>query len=85
MNLTITNAREKLMQLPEELEGAVTITRHGQPVLALMPWTIYQEMLETVEILGDPEIVESLKRSIVHASHGNVPLLERVVTDLGLV
>ena len=39
--LTISEARKALLDLPEKLarapERAVTITRRGQPVLALLP------------------------------------------------
>ena len=46
--LTITQARRGLLNLPERLargpEHAVTITRRGRPVLAVMPWEFYESI-----------------------------------------
>ncbi len=44
--LSMTEAREQLTQLPEILtedgdSHLATITRHGKPVLAVMPWEVY--------------------------------------------
>jgi antitoxin YefM len=51
--LTITQARRGLLNLPERLarvpERAVTITRRGRPVLAVMPWEFYESIVETLE------------------------------------
>jgi mRNA interferase RelE/StbE len=58
--LTISEARRALLDLPEKLartpERAVTITRRGQPALAILPWEFYESIVETLDILGDPEI-----------------------------
>jgi PHD/YefM family antitoxin component YafN of YafNO toxin-antitoxin module len=43
---------------------AVTITRRGQPVLAILPWEFYESVVETLEILGDPEMVTALRESL---------------------
>ena len=50
--LSIAEAREQLTRLPEILvEGddvsAATITRHGKPVLAILPWDLYASLMET--------------------------------------
>ena len=56
-DIPITTARHELTSLPERLErdpGAVAITRRGKPVLAVMPWELYEALIETLEILGIP-------------------------------
>jgi antitoxin YefM len=66
-DMPITTARHELTSLPERLEkdpGAVTITRRGKPVLAVLPWNMYETLLETLEVLGDPELMETLRRSL---------------------
>jgi antitoxin YefM len=66
-DIPITTARHELTSLPERLEkdpGAVTITRRGKPVLAVLPWDMYETLLETLEVLGDPELMETLRRSL---------------------
>ena len=66
-NLSITEARNELTSLPERLAeepGAVAITRRGEPVLALMPWELYESIIETLEVLGDPDLMKALNRGI---------------------
>ena len=74
--LTISEARRALLDLPEQLartpERAVTITRRGQPVLAILPWEFYESIIETLEILGDPEMVKALGESLEDLKRGRV-------------
>lgn len=39
-------------------------------MLAIMTWEDYQSILETLEILGDDEAVEQLRRSIKEVKEG---------------
>jgi len=74
--LTISEARKALLDLPEKLartpERAVTVTRRGQPVLAILPWEFYESVVETLEILGDPEMVTALRESLDDLTRGRV-------------
>jgi antitoxin YefM len=72
-DIPITTARHELTTLPERLEkdpGAVAITRRGKPVLAVLPWEMYETLLETLEVLGDPELMEMLRQSLQELKHG---------------
>jgi prevent-host-death family protein len=72
-DMPITTARHELTSLPELLEkdpGAVTITRRGKPVLAVLPWEMYETLLETLEVLGDPELMETLRCSLRELEQG---------------
>ena len=74
--LTISEARKALLDLPEKLartpERSVTITRRGQPVLAILPWEFYESIVETLDILGDPEMVRVLRESLEDLKRGSV-------------
>ena len=74
--LTISEARKALLDLPEKLkrtpERAVTITRRGQPVLAILPWEFYESIVETLDILGDPDMVKTLRESLEDLEVGRV-------------
>jgi prevent-host-death family protein len=74
--LTISEARKALLDLPEKLartpERAVTVTRRGQPVLAILPWEFYESIVETLEILGDPQMVTALRESLEDLKRGRV-------------
>lgn len=86
-NLTITKARDVLTTLPERLARepeAVTVTRRGEPVLAILPWELYETLEETLEVLGDEELTAALRRSLREAEAAETIPWETVKADLGL-
>ncbi len=86
--LTISEARKALLDLPEKLartpERAVTITRRGQPVLAVLPWEFYESIIETLDILGDQEMVKALRESLEDLERGRVVTNAEVKKRLGV-
>ena len=71
--MPITRARYELTALPEQLARepeTIAITRKGQPVLAVLPWDVYESIVETLEILGDKETVERLRMAISEIEDG---------------
>jgi PHD/YefM family antitoxin component YafN of YafNO toxin-antitoxin module len=69
-NIPITEARHELTSLPEKLTqhgGTLAITRRGKPVLAVMTWQHYEAILETLEILGDVNLIANLRQGITEA------------------
>ena len=86
-NLSITKARDELTSLPERLAeepGAVAITRRGEPVLALMPWELYESIIETLEVLGDPDLMKALSRGIKDIEEGQVISWDQAKKELKL-
>jgi antitoxin YefM len=72
-DIPITTARHEITSLPERLEkdpGAAAITRRGKPVLAVMPWELYEALMETLEILGDVDLTNALRQSIKEVEAG---------------
>jgi len=66
-DLPITEARNLLTSMPESLErepGAVTVTRNGKPVLAILPWDLYESLEETIDIMSDPALMKQVRESI---------------------
>ena len=64
--MPIVQARKDLTRLPEQFErepeaGAVAVTRRGRPVLAIMSWEFYEAIVETLEIMGDEDLLKALK------------------------
>ena len=69
-NIPITEARHELTSLPEKLTqqgGTIAITRRGKPVMAVMTWQHYEAILETLEILGDANLMANLRQGINEA------------------
>ena len=84
-NIPIVQARAMLSQLPERLSAenrAVALTRHGRPVLAVMPWDLFESIMETMEIMGDVDMMDVLRESIEDVREGNLIPLEQVKAEL---
>ncbi len=87
--LTITEARSQLLELAERLNRppateAVTVTKRGKPVLALLPHEFYESLVETLEILGDEALMQSLRQSLKEARAGKTISWEKAKRDMGL-
>ena len=90
---SIVEAREQLTRLPEMFEqemeeqhdiSTVVVTRHNKPVLAILPWELYESIIETLEILGDEELMADIRQGIKDALEGKGKPLEVVRQELGL-
>jgi antitoxin YefM len=73
--LPIMEARKKLNTLPETLmrDGEIDvmeITRRGKPVLAVLPWELYEAITETLEVMADKETMEILRESVQEMEQG---------------
>jgi antitoxin YefM len=85
MELPIIKARDRLTSLPEELAeepGAIAVTRRGEPVLAILPWELYESIVETLEILSDEGLMAALRQSIKEASEGKAVAWDRAKQEL---
>lgn len=83
--IPIIKARDRLTSLPEELAeepGAIAVTRRGEPVLAILPWDLYESIMETLEILSDEELMASLRQSIKEVSEGKAVSWNRAKKEL---
>ncbi len=62
IQLTLDEAAQHLQRLRDDLvQGAqdqmATLTEGGQPVLAVMPWTLYEALVELVQVPTDPLVL----------------------------
>lgn len=82
--LTITEARTELLNLPEKLarDHAVTITKRGKPIMAILPWDLYDSIIETLEIMSDKELMVVLRQSIKEVEKGKTISWEKVKREL---
>lgn len=87
VEMPITEARHRLTMLPRKLEhdhDTVAVTVRGKPVLAVLPWDLYESIVETLEIMGDPELLASLRQSIREAKAGKLASWDFVKKRLSL-
>jgi PHD/YefM family antitoxin component YafN of YafNO toxin-antitoxin module len=88
MKMTISEARKGFLSLPARLarapERALTITRHGNPVMTVMSSDLFESIIETLDILVDAEATAALRESIQDLKHGRLIDHAEVGRRLGL-
>ena len=87
--LAMADARKRLPKLADALEkhpeiGAVKITRRGKPVLAVLSWDLYESVVETMEIMSDPEMMAAFRQGVKEMEEGKGIPWEQVKKELGL-
>jgi antitoxin YefM len=83
---SISEIREEITRLPEQFEqepGAVMVTRHGKPLMAILPWELYESIMETLEIMGDAELMAAFRHGVKDIEEGRVKPLDDVLKKLG--
>lgn len=81
--ISLSNAKARLTRLlseVEELGEEVVITRSGRPVGVLVGFHEYEGLLETLEIVADPELAAAVRQGLADAAAGKV-LSEAEVWD----
>lgn len=84
---SISEIREQITRLPEQFEKepeAVTVTRHGKPVMAILPWELYESIMETLEIMGDAELMAAFRQGVQELAEGMGRPWEDVKKELDL-
>ena len=86
-SIPITQARSELSRLAEEFAtddatDAVAITRRGKPVLAVLPWVLYDGLIETLDILGDEDLMVALRKSLKEIEQGELISWDEIRSDL---
>ena len=90
---SISEIREVITRLPEQFEQdleTVTVTRHGKPVMTILPSNTYKALLETVEslietleIIQDEELMAAFRQGVRDIAEGNVKPWDEVKKELG--
>jgi prevent-host-death family protein len=84
--IPITEARNKFMQLPSQAakHEVLAVTRRNKEVMAVMSWELYEGLLETLEVLSDPKLMNHLKNGINDVKAGRTHSLSEAYERLGL-
>jgi prevent-host-death family protein len=87
--LSMIEAKARLGSLPELFDrnpktGTVIVTRNRRPVLAVMPWSLYDSIAETLEILNDEKLLRVLRRSLHGARKGRTYSTAEVKKKIGI-
>lgn len=85
--ITITHARSQLPRLADEFTArpdldAIALTKHGEPVLALMPWDLYETLIDTLDILSDPGEIQRFRNGLQDLRDGRTIAWEQAKAEL---
>ena len=86
ITMPIAQARIKLTSLPRELhdKDTVTITSRGKPVLAVIPWELFESITETLEIMGDSTLIDLVRQGVKELKQGKGIPWKKAKGKLGL-
>jgi prevent-host-death family protein len=82
--LPVTKIKKDLLKLIKRMEEegmTIAITRKGVSTGIMMPYSRYESLLETIEILSDQEALEPLRQSGEDFRNGRVFTHEAVWED----
>jgi hypothetical protein len=82
-------AKKQFTSLPETLVKAgqvdvLHITHWGKPLLAVMPWELYEAVAETLEVMGDEELLGQLRQSVREMDSGMLIPWQDAKQEFGL-
>ncbi len=92
---SISEIREEIMHLPAQFDqepSTVTVTSHGQPIMAILPWERYkalveaekyEALIETMEIMSDEELMAAFRQGVQELKEGKGRPWDEVRKDLG--
>ena len=83
--LDISEARKQLNSLDRRLarEHLIYVTRHGKKAFAVVNLEYLRTVLETIDILSDPEAVQLLQQSLADIRAGRLHDHGEVQEELG--
>jgi len=82
--IPVTQAKTMLLDLIRNIkdtDDTIAITRNGIPEAVLLSVDKFQGLLETLEILSDPETADSLRKSIRQGDKGQWIDFESVFSE----
>ena len=86
--ITITEGRKELFKIAEEVQKPDTqyiFTIEGKPGVVLMSADEYDSLMETMEILSNPEIMRDIRQAEEDYKKGRYTSWEEVKKELGLM
>lgn len=74
-SLSIIEAQDQLPNLPDQFEKdianqkvpVVKVMQDNKPVLAILPWDLYESIMETLEVLSDDKQMALLRQGLIEA------------------
>lgn len=75
----LTEARNRLSEIVDDVRSTgseFVITKHGRPAAVVLGYDEYESLLETLNILSDPETMAALAEAEADLAAGNLVELD---------
>jgi len=85
--LPLTEARNRFSELVESassLYQRFSITLRGKPAAVLMSQDEYEDIMETLDILADKNLIRSIKTAEKQAEQGKIISLKQLTSQLNV-
>lgn len=85
--ITISEARKRLFEIAEEVQkpgNFCTLTIEGEPKIIIIAKKEFDALMETIELLSNPELVRKIKKAEEEYAHGNYCSWNDVKQRLGI-
>ena len=84
-SLDISEARKRFNTIDRDLKDrpVIYITRHNREAFAIIDIDYLETVMETIEVLGDPEAMQMLNESLRDIKRGKLIDQEDVEKELG--
>ena len=70
-----------LLNAIEDLDEHVIITRRGKPSAIILSYEEYERLLETLDVLSDPELMKAVQEGEEDIKRGDIASLNEYLKD----
>jgi len=84
--IPITEARKRIFDIAEEIQKPgvyYTLTEKGRPKAVFMSYDEFDSLMETLEILSDPEVMKRIEQAEKEYKRGEYVTWEELKSELG--
>jgi antitoxin YefM len=86
--VTATELHDRTSELTEQAmrdpERPIVVEKHGKPAVVLVDARYFEGLLETLDLLSDPEAMEQIRRSLEDEKAGRLIPHDELMKELGL-
>lgn len=84
--LPISEARKRIFEIAEEVQkpdNYYTLTEKGRPKAVIMSAEQFDSIIETIDILSDPDVLENIKKAEDEYKNGEYQTWEELKKEIG--
>jgi antitoxin YefM len=86
--VTATELHDRTSELTEQAmrdpERPIVVEKHGKPAVVLVDARYFEGLLETLDLLGDPEAMEQIREGLAAIEAGDLINHEDMMKEAGL-